>query len=357
MAKAGQLAQQLSSQPVQAVASSAPQSSVQLPAPQLHGQPAAALPAHTSPLTAHQPDLIAAIPGIDVPVQAPASSAPRVSAPVHLSGSMQEQRFPAQVSLPAATQPAQGDASSAAQRYDEAGVNVSVQRSPSQSRAPAAGQHSKLDDIATTVMASMHPVARLGKPAVTYSPERFPSMPYGSSPVPKPALPQSPFKTSSLGNASSAPAGSAAASQQAPGSPGQRAAQAVLTTEKSSSRLDSTNSGRDKPGADNAEHGSKAKPLTIDVQPYDGALGSGPPSQLSQQSQQAKSPFKSLLRSPLHHDEAWEDTDDEDGEPNEVDWERHITASAVPEPAGAKSAPAEDGHQSKGAALLQLSTL
>lgn len=352
MAKAGQLAQQLSLQPVQAVATSAPQNPVQLPPPQLPDQPAAALPAHSSSLTEHQPDLVAASPGIDVPVQALTSSTPYVSAPVHSFGST---RLPAQTSLPAATQPAQRDASSAGQGPDQAGVSVHVQRYPAQSSAPAAGQHSRLDDIATTVMASMHPAARLGRPAVTYSPERFPSMPGVSSPVQKPALPQSPFKMSSLVSASLALAGSAAASQQAPGTPGQRAAQAARSIERSGSQANGTNPGRDKLVADHAEAGSKDKPLTIDVQPHDGALGSGPPSQLSQQSQQGKSPFKSVLRSPLHHEKPWEDTDDEDGEPNEVDWERHITASAAPEPAGARSASVANEHRIGGAAPLQLS--
>ena len=345
MARAGQLAQQLSSQPARPVAATEPQTPVQpsaSSAPLIPGQPAAStrqdrFPAHTSSPTAHRPDLVAASPGVQVPVQAPASSMP------HPPGSLPGQRFPADLSPAAAGQRAN---SSAGQEPVQTGASTPVQRYPAQKGLPAAGQQSRLDDIATTVMATMHPVARPGQAAATSSPERFPSMPNASSPAPKPALPQSPFKTSGSANASSLPVTSA---EKTPEGPGQRAAQTSPSAKSVTRQSDDRHAGHGKAEADDADGASKDNALAKKVQPGDQAPGSGQAGEPSQQSQQAKSPFRSMSRSPLHHEQAWEDTDDEDGvsggDPSEMDWERHITASAIPQPAGARPA---NGHHSKG---------
>ena len=91
-------------------------------------------------------------------------------------------------------------------------------------------------------------------------------------------------------------------------------------------------------------------------QPDDSPVGT--PGQNGQQSQPSKTP----LKSPLHHEEAWEDTDDEmnvstgqeehtgqiiENGQSEVDWIGQIVASAGPEPAVATRAPAESGHLTK----------
>jgi len=92
-------------------------------------------------------------------------------------------------------------------------------------------------------------------------------------------------------------------------------------------------------------------------QPDDSPMGI--PGQNGQQSQPSKTP----LKSPLHHEEAWEDTDDEmnvstgqiehtgqikENGQDEMDWVGQIVASAGPEPAVATRAPAESGHLAKG---------
>lgn len=92
-------------------------------------------------------------------------------------------------------------------------------------------------------------------------------------------------------------------------------------------------------------------------QPDDSPMGT--PGQNGQQSQPSKTP----LKSPLHHEEAWEDTDDEmnvstgqkehtgqikENGQDEVDWVGQIVASAGPEPAVATRALAESRHQPEG---------
>lgn len=341
-----------------AVATTAPQTPDQPPAssaPQLFHQPAASpsqdrLQALTSSLTAHQPDQLAAGQGVQVPVQVLASSIPQL--PVERPGTMPVQELPAHTSLANAGQRA---ASTAGQMPVQTGASTLVQRYPAQSGPPAAGQQSRLDDIASTVMATMHPAAQLGQPAAFASSERFPSMPNASLPAPKLALPQSPFRTSGSVHASSVPAPSATASEKTPESPGQRAAQSSPSIAKITRQTGNTHVGHDKAVADETDGASKEKAVKEKVLPGDRALGTGQIGEPSQHSQQAKSPFRKVLRSPLHYEHAWEDTDDEDGmsngDPSEVDWERHITASAIPQPAGARPAPAANGHQSEGTAF------
>ena len=359
MARAGQLAQQLTPQPVQAASTSAPQtpirppasSATQLPGQSATGPPLGRSPVQTSSLAARQSNLSAASTGVWAPGQALTSPAPLTSLQGY-GGTLVQTQFSGQTNPQTSGQSFQRAASSAAQAPIQTGASDPAQIHLSQSGPSAAGQHSQLNGLATTVMADVHPAASSGQSAamrpLVYTTSSNAS-PHGI----KLPMPQSPLHTPGLANKSPAPALTAAALDQAAEAPGQRAAQAAPSMEKTTRQTDARDTGHDKATADDSDKSSEVKPSNEVLQPSDQTLGTGQFGQLSQESQQAKSPFKSVLRSPLHHDKAWEDTDDDvdddggegTGEPNEMDWERHITASANPEPAGDRAAPAEMGHQ------------
>ena len=278
-----------------------------------------------------------------MPVQALTSSAPHISVQAY-GGTLVQTQFPAYSDPPTSGQSVQRAASSALQVPVQTGASIPVQRLPAQSSPPVADQHCQLAGTATRVVASTHTAGRLGQPTALSPPVRLTGPPDASPHKLKLSAPPSPLTTSASVDR---------ALERAAEAPGQRAAQADQLPETTSRQSDARDAGHDKAVADDADEGSEVKPSNEVLQPSDRALGTGQIGQLSQEPQQAKSPFKSVLRSPLHHDKPWEDTDDEEdvlpnGEPNEMDWERHITASANPEPAGARSASAENGHQGKG---------
>ena len=149
---------------------------------------------------------------------------------------------------------------------------------------------------------------------------------------------------------------------------GQRAAQAALSPEQASRLPNGTSAGHPKCVPNASDMGSAEKLSQEGAQPSDRSLGTEQAIQSSQQarqssqlSQRPSTPLGSVMKTPLHHEKPWEDTDEENsasgGQPAEMDWERHITASSTPGQAGAQSAPTENEHPSEGRAVTNLGML
>jgi len=212
-ARAGQLAQHLSPQPVKLAASSAAQVPVQAAA----SNSVERFPAPISSSAVGQLSQPAAGSAVKAPIQTYASS------PM--------QRYPAQDSSPAASRP---PTSSAPQLHVHA--NAHLQRFPAQSVSPAgARQNQGLSGIAEKVIASL--TKKPGHPAASNSAEGLPSLPSSDLPKPWPNLPQSPFKA--LSQADSGPLQASSAPRQAPTASGKQAPQAVSSAGRTPAQANS----------------------------------------------------------------------------------------------------------------------